>query len=173
MLITVSFKFIFDRIKNKSKLNFFIFLGFFLFISLGVKNIVDENHRFNNKLNSIDYRLSGLDSLNLWSDNAMHTDKKFKMHSNITIDHLQLHSHYYNIARNVHDKLKINQENNFYILNLNLDKLQKIKRFRYKKLNYNPIFFSLYLNNFGIKSSWVQIINQNEPHQILGKTYKI
>ena len=105
LLITVSFKFIFDRIKNKSKLNFFIFLGFFLFISLGVKNIVDENHRFNNKLNSIDYRLSGLDSLNLWSDNAMHTDKKFKMHSNTTIDHLQLHSHYYNIARNVHDKL--------------------------------------------------------------------
>ena len=171
LLATVSFKFIFDRVQKKYKLNFFIFLGFFLFVSLGVKNIIDENYKFNNKLNLIDHRLSGLEALNLWSDNTMHTNKKFKMHTNVTVDHMQLHSHYYNIAKKVHENLKINQNNNFYILNLNLDKFQKIKRFRYKKLNYNPIFFSLYLNNFGIKSAWIQIIDENEPKHVLGKTY--
>ena len=170
LLIAIFFDFLLKKTKANKNLNFIIFFTFFLIFLLGIKNIVDEKRYLITKLNSVDYKISGIQSYSQWKDGAKHTEESFRSDSKL-LEHLQLHAQYYNIAQKVRDSLKVDQNNNYYILKLNLDKLQKIKEFHYSSLNYNSVFFPLYLNSLGIKTAWVQVIYQKNSKITLGRTY--
>ena len=105
-----------------------------------------------------------MQSYNQWKDGTIHTNYSEKL-----FRHNQLHAQYYNIAKKVRDKLDVNNKNNYYILNVDVKQFSE-KAMHYLDIfnfNHHSIFFSIYLNSFGVTSAWIQMIDLNLPKKPL------
>ena len=135
-----------------------------MLFSFHVKNILDENKNFKSKLASIN-NLENNQNYIVWKDGSNYVSDNIEW-----FKHAQMHSYYYNAAKNLKNMLKIDPDS-YYIFNLSTDQFNFIDDFYNSKFNYVSIYFSFYLNEVGINNSWVQIINDDKPKSIIARSY--
>ena len=158
LLISAFLDFIFKKLKNKKIYSMFCLAALFVFYIASINSLNKNYKDFNNKLNSVNYKISGSDSYAQWSDGTYYSNNKVN-----SFGHNQLHSQYYNTAKKTKKKLDITENNNYYILNVDTKQFSEIPPHYLESFNYHSIFFSLYLNSIGVKSAWIQMIDIDEP----------
>ena len=164
LLIAAFLNFIFAKIKNKKIYMLFISIVFFSFYVVSVNSLNKNYKNFDIKLNNVNYKISDFNLYEQWKDGTSYTNDWVER-----FVHNLRHAKYYNTAKKAKEKLDFNTNNKYYILNIDTKQFFEDQIVQHLRFNCYSVFFSIYLNSFGISSAWIQMIDLDKPEKVFLK----